>query len=78
MQITKDTVDEDIHQLAQRKLELDAAVLNGITGQTSDKAHVQNTEAAEIGQLLQSIIASTGFKQTMQESDPKNSIIVTN
>ena len=76
MQITKYTVDEGIHQLAQRKLKLDAAVLDGITGQTSNKARMCNTEAAEMGQLLQSLIASTGLKETMQENDPMNSTIV--
>lgn len=74
VQITRDTVDEGIHQLAQRKLRLDAAVLEGITGQSANKA--QNTEAAEMGQLLQSLITGTVMKQTMQENDPINSTIV--
>lgn len=71
MQITKDTVDEGIHKLAQRKLKLDAAVLEGITG-----TRMCNTEAAEMGQLLQSLIAGTGTKRKMQENNPMNSTIV--
>ena len=78
MQITKDTVDEGIHQLAQRKLKLDAAVLEGITGQSDNKARICNTEAAEMGQLLQSLIAGTITKQTMQENEPVNGAIVIN
>ena len=76
MQITKNTVDEGIHKLAQRKLKLDAAVLEGITGQSTDKTCICNTEAAEMGQLLQSLIAGTGTKQKMQENDPMNGTIV--
>lgn len=76
VQITKDTVDEGIHQLAQRKLKLDAAVLEGITGRSGDKARMCNSEAAEMGQLLQSLIAGTGTKQVMQENDPLNTTIV--
>ena len=75
MQITKDTVDEGIHQLAQRKLKLDSAVLEGITGQSGHNARVCNTEAAEMGQLLQSLIAGTGTRQVMQENDPMNSTV---
>ncbi|KAL3132188.1 hypothetical protein ABBQ32_008788 [Trebouxia sp. C0010 RCD-2024] len=74
--VTKDTVDEGIHQLAQRKLKLDAAVLDGITGQSDGKARVCNTEAAQMGQLLQSLIAGTVNKQTMQENEPMNGTIV--
>lgn len=70
VQITRDTVDEGIHQLAQRKLKLDAAVLEGITGQSANKAHLCNTEAAEMGQLLQSLITGVVPKQTVQENDP--------
>ena len=76
VQITRDTVDEGIHQLAQRKLKLDAAVLEGITGQSANKGHMCNTEAAEMGQLLQSLITGTVPKQTMQENDPINSTII--
>lgn len=75
MQITKDTVDEGIHQLAQRKLKLDAAVLEGITGESNGKARMCNTEAAEMGQLLQSLIAGK-VKQTMQENEPMNGAII--
>lgn len=76
MQITKGTVDEGIHQLAQRKLKLDAAVLEGITGHSDGKARVCNTEAAEMGQLLQSLIAGTVNTRTTQENDPMNGTIV--
>lgn len=76
VQITRDTVDEGIHQLAQRKLKLDAAVLEGITCQSDNKTHMCNTEAAEMGQLLQSLITGTVTKQTMQENNPIDSTIV--
>ena len=76
VQITRDTVDEGIHQLAQRKLKLDAAVLEGITGQSANKGHMCNTEAAEMGQLLQSLITGTVPNQTTQENDPISSTII--
>ena len=59
MQVTKNTVDEGIHALAKRKLKLDAAVLEGITAQSNNKASTTNTQAAQMGQLLQSLIAGS-------------------
>lgn len=47
-------MDEGIHALAERKLRLDAAVLDGITASaTQAKAY----EKAAMGELLESVIA---------------------
>ena len=54
-------MDEGIHALAKRKLKLDAAVLEGITAQSNNKANITNTEAAQMGQLLQSLIAGSEY-----------------
>ena len=37
MQVTKETVDEGIHAMAERKLRLDAAVLDGVTAAADGK-----------------------------------------
>ena len=58
--ITQDTVDEDIHAIAQRKLRLDAAVLEGlgegavVNGTTGGKG---GSEAKTMGVILKAIIA---------------------
>ena len=53
MQVTQGTVDEGINALAQKKLRLDAAVLEGITSTGGGKA----SETQAMGELLQSLIA---------------------
>ncbi|KAK9819591.1 hypothetical protein WJX72_000080 [[Myrmecia] bisecta] len=56
--VSRGTVDEGIHGLAQRKLRLDAAVLDGITvtgAETSKKAGA--AETAHMGELLRALIS---------------------
>ena len=74
MQVTKGTVDEGIHAMAERKLRLDAAVLDGVTAAADGKA--SSTAAATVQVysmpdicraavpqiLLQSFLASVSLK----------------
>jgi len=53
-QVTKGTVDEGIHALAEKKLRLDAAVLDGITASSKQAKASENLAMSE---LLQSLIA---------------------
>ena len=56
VQVTAGTVDEGIQALAEKKLRLDAAVLDGIT------ASAQRTKAYEnaaMSELLQSLLTGT-------------------
>ena len=46
VQVTKGTVDEGIHAMAERKLRLDAAVLDGVTAAAAGKA--ASTAAATV------------------------------
>lgn len=59
--ITSGTVDEDIHAIAQRKLRLDAAVLEGLgEGATLGESSVRGKgsgEAQTMGVILKAIIA---------------------
>jgi len=68
-------VDEGIHALAKRKLKLDAAVLEGITAGSQNKQNTAGTDAVQMGQLLQSLIAGTGTAETLQENERQNSVI---
>ena len=53
-QVTEGTVDEGIHALAERKLRLDAAVLDGITASSKQTKAADNLAMSE---LLQNLIA---------------------
>ena len=53
LQVVKGTVDQDIHSLAERKLQLDAAVLKSIN---DDDAQLPMTEAAAMQQVLQGLL----------------------
>jgi hypothetical protein len=48
LQVTKGTVDEGIHAMAERKLRLDAAVLDGVTAAGDGKASNANVETAQV------------------------------
>ena len=74
-QVTKDTVDEGIHALAKQKLKLDAAVLEGITAGSQSKQNMGATDAVQMGQLLQSLIAGTGTDKPLQENEQQNTVI---
>ena len=56
VQVTQGTVDEGIHAMAQKKLRLDAAVLDGITSTGAGEAGGKGGKASEtlaMGELLQ-------------------------
>lgn len=48
LQVTKGTVDEGIHAMAERKLRLDAAVLDGVTAAGDGKASGTTVETAQV------------------------------
>ena len=75
MQVTAGTVDEGIHALAKRKLKLDAAVLEGITAGSQSKQSNSATDAAQMGQLLQSLIAGSASEEVLQENEHQNNVI---
>lgn len=54
MQVVQGSVDEGIHALAERKLRLDAAVLDGITASSKQTKAADNLAMSE---LLQNLIA---------------------
>lgn len=58
LQVTDQTVDEGIHALAERKLRLDAAVLDGITASSKQTKAADNLAMSE---LLQNLIAGQRF-----------------
>ncbi len=71
-------MDEGIHALAKQKLKLDAAVLEGITAGSQKKQKKQNiadTDAVQMGQLLQSLIAGTSTDKPLQENEQQNTVI---
>ena len=59
MQVTLETVDEAILGMTQRKLKLDAAVMDGLTASSSagSKGKGVVAETAAMGQLLQAMLA---------------------
>jgi len=61
--------------LAKQKLKLDAAVLEGITAGSQNKQNTAATDAVQMGQLLQSLIAGTGTKKPLQENEQQNTVI---
>ena len=75
LQVTAGTVDEGIHALAKRKLKLDAAVLEGITAGNQSKQSSSATDAAQMGQLLQSLIAGSNSEEVLQENEHQNNVI---
>lgn len=60
MQVTEGTVDEGIHALAERKLRLDAAVLDGITASSKQTKAADNVAMSE---LLQNLLAGMSSLQ---------------
>lgn len=58
--------------MAKRKLQLDAAVLEGITAGSHHKQDCATVDAVQMGQLLQSLIADT---DRLQENEQLNSVI---
>ena len=48
LQVTKGTVDEGIHAMAERKLRLDAAVLDGVTATGDGKSSGATVETAQV------------------------------
>ena len=48
LQVTKGTVDEGIYAMAERKLRLDAAVLDGVTATGDGKSSGANVETAQV------------------------------
>ncbi|KAL0034958.1 hypothetical protein WJX79_002584 [Trebouxia sp. C0005] len=73
--VTKDTVDEGIHALAKQKLKLDAAVLEGITAGSLNTQNIAATDAVQMRQLLQSLVAETGTDKPLQENEKQNTVI---
>jgi len=61
--------------LAKQKLKLDAAVLEGITAGSQNKQNIGATDAVQMGQLLQSLIAGTGTDKPLQENEQQNTVI---
>lgn len=59
LQVTLETVDEAILGMTQRKLKLDAAVMDGLTVSSSagSKGKGGTAETAAMGQLLQAMLA---------------------
>ena len=59
LQVTLETVDEAILGMTQRKLKLDAAVMDGLTASSSagSKGKGGVAETAAMGQLLQAMLA---------------------
>ena len=55
--VTKSTVDQNIYDLSQRKLKLDAAVLDGITTGRGAKAKENAQERQQMGFILRSLLA---------------------
>ncbi len=63
-------MDQGIHSLAQRKLQLDAAVLqSGGTNALSADAEVPTNEAAAMQQVMQGLLESSA-PSVSQETDP--------
>ena len=62
LQVTLETVDEAILGMTQRKLKLDAAVMDGLTASSSagTKGKGGAAETAAMGQLLQAMLAGGG------------------
>ena len=60
--ITKDSVDENIHELSQRKLRMDSAVLDGITTGKGGKAD----ESLAMGHILHSLLTTNGAAEEPQ------------
>ena len=48
LQVTKGTVDEGIYAMAERKLRLDAAVLDGVTAAGDGKSSGATVETAQV------------------------------
>ncbi|KAA6428197.1 MAG: SNF2 family DNA-dependent ATPase [Trebouxia sp. A1-2] len=69
------TVDEGIHALAKQKLKLDAAVLEGITAGSLNTQNIAATDAVQMRQLLQSLVAETGTDKPLQENEKQNTVI---
>ena len=61
--------------MAKQKLKLDAAVLEGITAGSQSKQNMGATDAVQMGQLLQSLIAGTGTDKPLQENEQQNTVI---
>ena len=55
--------------MAKQKLKLDAAVLEGISAGSQNKQNVAATDAVQMQQLLQSLIAGTGTDKHLQETE---------
>lgn len=68
-------MDEGIHALAKQKLKLDAAVLEGITAGSQKKQNIADTDAVQMGHLLQSLIAGTSTDKPLQENEQQNTVI---
>ncbi|CAK0783636.1 hypothetical protein CVIRNUC_006835 [Coccomyxa viridis] len=67
--VTQGTVDEGIHAMAERKLRLDAAVLDGVTAAAEGKAAGTAAATVQMSELLQSLLArTTGPDGTSTES----------
>lgn len=70
LQVVKGTVDQDIHSLAERKLQLDAAVL---TTMNDDEAGLPMTEAAAMQQVLQGLLEPSAQNDNADAGDSTKS-----
>lgn len=69
--ITKSSVDHNIYNLSQRKLKLDAAVLDGITTGRGARQREAAQERQQMGFILHSLFAGKDdYEETQVEDDP--------
>ena len=70
--VCKQTVDQNIYNLSQQKLKLDAAVLDGITAGKGAKNSVGAEEKQQIGKLLHTVLAgSDAYEVDVEEEAEK-------
>lgn len=70
LQVVQGTVDQNIHSLAERKLQLDAAVLKSMN---DDAAGLPMTEAAAMQQVLQGLLEPSAQTDNLDAGDKTES-----
>jgi SWI/SNF-related matrix-associated actin-dependent regulator 1 of chromatin subfamily A len=70
--VTKSSVDQNIYNLSQRKLKLDAAVLDGITTGRGAKQRQNAQERQQMGFILRSLFAGEEDYAEMMEGEKKD------
>ena len=69
LQVVKDTVDQGIHSLAERKLQLDAAVLKSMD---EGDGELPTTEAAAMQQVLQGLLQPSAQAGKLDAGQPNS------